>query len=266
MVNRVSRVVQTAVPLGLVVAWGVLSNCIEPNPGYVRAGAGDGAAAADRSPPALDGRLVPHQANGDGEPAPGADAAVPDAPPGVCDLPHASGGSYVGGVCQGYLCELGWGDCNNVWSDGCEADLSGDLSHCGGCDRACVGGANATASCIKGQCVLSCTVPYEDCNADPTDGCEIPVGEPNTCGRGGLSTFSSVSGATPGCGTPYCGKGSNSSKIKSFGSWHCSFCAHCQLFDDGGAWCLIGKGTFSADRCTNCCNPSSLAFPQLCKP
>ena len=121
VVNRVSHVVQTAVPLGLVVAWGVLSNCTQPNPSFVRAE--DGAIAADFAPVAPDTGLVPYQASGDGAPASG--DAMSDAPAGACyrtqgacDLPHATGGSCVAGACQGYLCEPGWGDCNNLWSDG----------------------------------------------------------------------------------------------------------------------------------------------------
>jgi hypothetical protein len=77
--------------------------------------------------------------------------------------------------------------------------------------------------------------------------------------------FSSATGATPGCGTPYCGPGKTNYKEKNFGTWHCSFCSHCKLFDDGYAWCMPSKGEFSAQRCWDCCKPNDPKFPQVCK-
>jgi hypothetical protein len=186
------------------------------------------------------------------------------ADPVSCELPHTSGGTCAEGACHGYTCDAGWGDCNGVWTDGCEQDITGDVDHCGACTSPCGTAANATVSCVQGKCQLNCTAPYKDCNELFGDGCEIPVGQPNACDRVGLSTFTTAAGATPGCGTPYCGKGG--SKDESFGTWYCTFCSHCQLFADGGAWCLTSKGTFSADRCTDCCNPLSPQYPQQCQP
>jgi len=181
--------------------------------------------------------------------------------PVTCTAPHAAG-TCLGGGCQSYQCDPGWGNCNGDWTDGCEVDLDKEVKHCGACNTACAGGPHAKAVCTGGACGLSCSPPYEDCNNDPADGCEIPVGQPNSCSRTGLTAFSPAAGATPGCGTPHCGPGGTAAQ--SFGSWHCSFCDHCQLFDDGGAWCLETSGTFSPDRCTACCNPSSPQFPQVC--
>jgi hypothetical protein len=181
-----------------------------------------------------------------------------------CDVPNAVGGTCVAGGCQGYQCITDWGNCNGDWGDGCEVDLTQSTSHCGTCNNACPAAANATEICSGGQCGISCTPPYEDCNQDPLDGCEIPVGQANSCSRVGLTTFTTAGGSTPGCGTPYCGTGGSGDE--SFGTWYCTFCNHCQVFDDGGAWCIALTGTFSSDRCKNCCNPNSSQFPQVCAP
>lgn len=181
----------------------------------------------------------------------------------VCLAPHASSGTCVEGECEEYLCDPGFENCNGSWSDGCEVDLTADPNNCGGCNSSCPNAPNANASCEKGHCALQCSTPYEDCNEDPTDGCEIPVGQPNSCDRNGLTTFSNSVGATPGCGTPYCGKGT-SKWSESFGTWRCSFCNHCQLFADGGSWCIVSEGQFSSERCEDCCDPASPLFPQVC--
>ena len=177
-----------------------------------------------------------------------------------CSAPHASGATCVQGECQGYTCDSGWDNCNNKCSDGCEVDITSNKSHCGGCGKACNNAAHATAVCQNMTCKLNCTAPWQDCNGNKSDGCEIPVGRANACNKSGLSTFSSAAGGTPGCGTPYCGAGSSGT---SFGSWHCRFCTHCQIFTDGGSWCLTASGKFSPDRCATCCNPDS--YPQVCQ-
>ena len=183
----------------------------------------------------------------------------------TCEATNASGGSCVQGECQGYKCDDGWDNCDSDWSNGCETKVSDDPSNCGACNKVCDGGPNGNASCVAKQCTLSCTAPYQDCNGDPTDGCEIPVGQANACSRSGLTTFSTATGATPGCGTPYCGQGSGSA-VANFpaGSWYCAFCIHCSLFDDGGAWCLYDNaaGTFSSQRCPSCCQPGG--YEQVC--
>jgi hypothetical protein len=184
----------------------------------------------------------------------------------ACSAPNATGGSCSEGACSGYVCTPGWGNCNRSWDDGCESSLASDPLHCGSCPRACRVPPNAVAICQGGRCGFECAAPYEDCNGDPADGCEIPVGRPNSCDRDGLTEFTTAAKATPGCGTPYCGPSSSGDKTaESFFSWHCEFCQHCQLFDDGGAWCIASTGKFSADRCPSCCNPASPLFPQKCE-
>ena len=193
------------------------------------------------------------------------DVSSPDVDPCagvICAAPHASG-YCAAGQCQ-YQCDVGWGDCNGSGSDGCETDLTSDPIHCGACANPCPAVPNATVSCVGGSCTPGCIAPYADCNNDPGDGCEIPVGVPDSCGPSGLSTFSAGAGATPGCGTAYCGSGGQGTV--SFGSWYCSFCAHCEKFADGYAWCIPATGIYSSQRCTKCCKPNDPKFPAVCQP
>jgi hypothetical protein len=102
-------------------------------------------------------------------------------------------------------------------------------------------------TCSAGKCSLSCAAPYQDCNGDIGDGCEIPVGVANTCDVAGLNSGQ-------GCGTAYCGAFSGGNN-KTFGSWTCVFCSHCHKWSDGYSWCLgTSTGKFSSDRCETCCN------------
>ncbi|XP_024358921.1 uncharacterized protein [Physcomitrium patens] len=53
-----------------------------------------------------------------------------------------------------YTCEEGWGNCNDDWEDGCEADLGNDIDNCGACSTVCekpkfFGGE---AKCSDGSC------------------------------------------------------------------------------------------------------------------
>ena len=58
--------------------------------------------------------------------------------------PNASS-TCVAKAC-GYACKAGFGDCNNVVGDGCEATLTKDPLNCGKCGTPCLG------ACINSQC------------------------------------------------------------------------------------------------------------------
>jgi hypothetical protein len=178
------------------------------------------------------------------------DSGACNGKPKDCARPHTLEGSCFQGACQGYKCEAGWGNCNPTWEDGCETALT-SVEHCGSCTVKCPSGAHSTATCSGGKCGLKCDSPYADCDGNAANGCEIPVGKANVCNRSGLASFS---GTTPPCGTAHCGPGSGSN-VKSFGSWHCTFCEHCHKFSNGYSWCLGGDdGNFSPSRCASCCN------------
>jgi uncharacterized protein (TIGR03382 family) len=77
-------------------------------------------------------------------------------------------------------CELGWGDCNDSDSDGCESELRSDRHNCGSCGNAC----GEFEICQYGQCTLFCPdddgdghidrdVP--DCGGDDCDDSDATV-------------------------------------------------------------------------------------------
>lgn len=90
--------------------------------------------------------------------------------------------SCATGVCN-LVCGPGHADCNGRAADGCEADLTSDLS-CGACGNNCTMLMNASsAKCVNGTCrELSCAVNTQDCNGNPADGCEASLQTALNCG------------------------------------------------------------------------------------
>ena len=104
-----------------------------------------------------------------------------------CDSPCPAWANGIetcsGGVCGG-TCNAGFSDCDGAPSNGCEADLSMDGS-CGGCGVTCTL-ANATATCSAGGCAITaCDSGFDDCDGDPSNGCEVMLGTTAHCGACG---------------------------------------------------------------------------------
>ncbi len=70
----------------------------------------------------------------------------------TCRLPNATATCHRG-RCAIASCFTYRGDCNHVDADGCEINLSTDLSNCGGCGAQCPGGT----TCSGGRCIAACT-------------------------------------------------------------------------------------------------------------
>ena len=159
-----------------------------------------------------------------------------------CSFDHATGGSCNGGVCEGMACDAGFGNCDGGWENGCETPLNTN-SNCGGCGDTCTVGAHATASCSTGVCEAMCDSPWEDCDENPSNGCEIPVGVPNQCDATGLN-------AVTGCWTAHCGSSGDAEAV-NFGDWYCYECTTCMSPSTGQCqWCSHDTGTwYPADTC-----------------
>jgi hypothetical protein len=71
-------------------------------------------------------------------------------------------------------CNPPWVDCNGIPGDGCETNTLTSLEHCGACGEAC-DSSNASATCTAGDCALACNLGFDDCNNDPSDGCETEI-------------------------------------------------------------------------------------------
>ncbi len=104
----------------------------------------------------------------------------------TCDVSHATA-SCSGVTCVISACDDGWGDCDGNERNGCESMFAIDVDNCGGCGTVCEF-ANAAASCEAGQCVMGdCELNSNDCNEDPSDGCESnPMEDVDNCGRCGI--------------------------------------------------------------------------------
>jgi hypothetical protein len=91
------------------------------------------------------------------------------------------------------------------------------------------------ASCdADGTCLITCEPPYEDCDGDPSNGCEVPVGVSAQCSMAGLDPN--------GCWTPYCGE-SSASDATNFGTYFCVSCSTCREPEAGTcSWCELATG------------------------
>ncbi|MDW8245834.1 MAG: hypothetical protein RMJ84_04575 [Sandaracinaceae bacterium] len=87
----------------------------------------------------------------------------------------------IAGLCRVGECPMGYGDCDGNEANGCETQLN-STENCGRCGRICQGG-NARWMCSSGRCVVSdCIAGYEDCNLNPSDGCEVNLSDIEHCG------------------------------------------------------------------------------------
>jgi hypothetical protein len=93
--------------------------------------------------------------------------------------------------------------------------------------------------------VLTCSAPWEDCDEDPSNGCEIPTETPNRCDADGLN-------ATTGCWTAHCGNSANPD-ARNFGSWYCFECTTCNEPVAGTVtWCSHSTGRWFPQEAGSC--------------
>ena len=102
--------------------------------------------------------------------------------PGCNDDARCNKGGGGGKLCCGNQC----------------VDPATDLANCGACGTPCAP-AHGVGQCAGGKCALtSCRTGYGDCNADATDGCEVPLHvDVNNCGM--CNTKCSFAHGIPGC-------------------------------------------------------------------
>jgi hypothetical protein len=117
--------------------------------------------------------------------------------PGVNGTP-----TCTDGTCR-IKCDPGFGDCDEVPANGCEASVK-DVENCGGCKTRCPEEEGYTANCVDGECgQTKCDAGLGDCNGEMSDGCEQDItSDVMNCGRcGGLC---SVAHGTAGCSDGTC--------------------------------------------------------------
>jgi hypothetical protein len=160
-------------------------------------------------------------------------------------------------------------------------NLQTDVQNCGRCGQAC-NLPNAQARCVAGSCaVASCNPGFDDCNANPADGCEANLSQPQTCGsctvscsgttmlcanmNGRFQCGNSCAGATPdNCGTRCANLQTDAQ--------NCGTCGHVCSLPNAQARCTAGSCAIAScnpgfDDCN--ANPAdgceaSLSRPQTC--
>ena len=108
---------------------------------------------------------------------------------GGCDLPCAftSGSPNAMLACADSRCaadcDATFDDCDDDYQNGCETPLLTTAAHCNACGNDCAALPHvATASCSAGACsVLTCDSGWENCDGDPSNGCERDVAALGPC-------------------------------------------------------------------------------------
>jgi hypothetical protein len=105
----------------------------------------------------------------------------------ACEYAHAPGACQAG-VCIMGECDVGWGNCNGLYADGCESDLRSDDANCGKCETVCP----PNQRCEAGQCQEYCPDADQDghedqaCGGDDCDDDDAGIypGATEICGDG----------------------------------------------------------------------------------
>ncbi len=92
-------------------------------------------------------------------------------------------------MCIVTTCSSPWATCPSSEFP-CSTNLLTDDENCGGCGIRC---NDVTIDelknwhCVGGRCAFACTRPWQNCDGDPSNGCEtIVTQDPNNCGDCGV--------------------------------------------------------------------------------
>lgn len=157
--------------------------------------------------------------------------------PGVC----ADGGCVYSPAGAEVLCDDG-DACTE--DDGCDG-----AGGCHGvvidCERPHAGGG----ACAAGVCQdFECVAPWENCDGNWDNGCEVPTGVANQCDVNGLNPDG-------GCWTAYCGQSADPKARNFAGSFFCYDCSTCHTPEPGlWQWCNHSTGNWYASEAGSCGN------------
>jgi hypothetical protein len=89
----------------------------------------------------------------------------------LCSLPNG-GETCEAGTCTLGSCDVGFGNCDSLASNGCEQPLN-TLTHCSQCFQGCTL-PNASETCGTGTCAIaSCDTGFSNCDGSQATGCEV---------------------------------------------------------------------------------------------
>jgi len=172
-----------------------------------------------------------------------------------CTYAHATG-VCGNGTCALGTCNAGWADCNGNPADGCEVNLTTDLTHCGSCGTTCAAASNATRTCTAGSCGFVCATNHADCDSDASNGCETNTATDLThCGTCGTTCTQGRTCVAGGCTATVCtaplancdGAELNGCEVSTAtNTQHCGACGHACTFAHAGASCAVGACVMGA--------------------
>jgi len=112
------------------------------------------------------------------------------------------------------------------------------------CERPHAGGGACAAGVCQG---FECVAPWENCDGNWDNGCEVPTGVANQCDVNGLNPDG-------GCWTAYCGQSADP-KAKNFAGFFCYDCSTCHTPEPGSwQWCNHSTGSWYASEAGSCGN------------
>jgi hypothetical protein len=123
----------------------------------------------------------------------------------TCNLANATSTCSTG-TCAISSCNGGFGNCNGVTADGCEAGLN-TVANCGVCGSPCSPANASGATCTTGTCnYSSCYSGYGDCDGNRPNGCERNLNSTTTCGTScpGTNCTALPHVSTVGCSSGNC--------------------------------------------------------------
>jgi hypothetical protein len=170
--------------------------------------------------------------------------------PGGCVTPpndcHADNGSCVDGSCEyPYKGERAACDDEDACTMGDECDGAGTCVP--GPEPMCDRPNAENGACVDGECQgWTCVEPYENCDEEWDNGCEIATGLANSCNNSGMDDA--------GCGTAYCGIEVGPTIVNfAAENWRCVMCSNCRVpEDDMVSWCNTTNGTWWPAEAGSC--------------
>jgi hypothetical protein len=122
----------------------------------------------------------------------------------ACSFARATAVCVSGGCAIG-RCDTGFDNCDLAAGNGCEADITTSLAHCGACGRSCAF-PRAAATCTAGVCALgACNAGAGNCDGSVINGCEVDLTSAVAhCGRCG-GACPARANAVANCAAGACG-------------------------------------------------------------
>lgn len=98
---------------------------------------------------------------------------------------NAASFACIKGQCEVSDCQPGYSDCDSLFNNGCEVNLTNDVGNCGACGSACPKTPHAMPRCTASVCWLTdrCDAGFANCDGNVLNGCEADLNnDSQNCG------------------------------------------------------------------------------------